>query len=81
MEYKALHTEEEFADVTTWFRERLDRLPKSLRVDQATYIPDLRKTVERYFDFIAQHRGHRRFGGQLDHLFRMRHILQEQGFK
>lgn len=81
MEYKAQHTEEEFEEVIEWFKARLDRLPKDLWMNQATYIPELRVTVERYFDFVHAHHADKRFCGQLNHLFNMREVLQGQGFE
>lgn len=81
MEYKAQHTEEEFQDVIEWFQQRMDTLPKEVWMNKATFIPNLKVTVERYIDFIHTHHADARFGGQLHHLFILRDVLQQQGFE
>ncbi len=43
-----LYTEEELDELIAWFSDK--DLPKSYRIDKATYAPDLRDTLERLFE-------------------------------
>lgn len=45
MEKKDLYTEEELAGLLEWFTGR--DLPESLQIDDATFTPNLRETIER----------------------------------
>lgn len=45
---KNTYTEEEIEELRKWFEGR--QLPKELTLDKATYIPDLKDTLERLLD-------------------------------
>lgn len=79
MEYKRKYTDEEIGDLIAWMEKNLERLPESLQYNQATFIPDLKKTVTNYIDLVRQHKDDPAFNGQVFQFFVMRELLIEQG--
>ena len=79
MEYKRKFTDEEIDDLLAWMKKNLKQMPKSLQFNEATFIPDLKKTVENYLDLVRQHRDDPAFNGQVYQFFVMRDLLIEQG--
>ena len=79
MEYKRNFTDEETDDLIAWMEKNMEQLPESLQYNQATSIPDLKKTVSDYIDLVRQHRNDPAFNGQIYHLFVMRDLLIAQG--
>lgn len=79
MDFKKLYPTEELTELTQWFAERLDRLPPSLRIDEGTYIPNLRKTVEFHLAIVEAHYNNPTYSPQIYLFFRMRDRLREEG--
>lgn len=79
MDYKSIFSKEELKELTDWFKERLDALPESLQVDDATFVNDLRQTVEYYLRLVELYHDKRTFSGQLYLLERIRKKLIELG--
>lgn len=77
MEYKKIYAPEEINELVEWFRARLDKLPKSLRLDKATYIPDFPTTARSFMAIAEMHRENATYGAQIYMLFRMRDKLLE----
>ena len=79
MDYKSIFSKEELKELTDWFKERLDALPESLQVYDATFVRDLRQTVEYYLRLVELYHDKRTFSGQLYLLERIRKKLIELG--
>ena len=72
MDYKSIFSKEELKELTDWFKERLDALPESLHVDDATFVRDLRQSVEYYLRLVELYHDKRTYSGQLYLLERIR---------
>ena len=46
MEKKTIHTNEEILELKTWFDNMAEKLPKTMQIDNCTFSPNLKKTVE-----------------------------------
>ncbi|MCG2650731.1 hypothetical protein JJE64_04845 [Alloprevotella tannerae] len=79
MEYKKLYTEEEIKELAQWFEARYDRLPSSVRIDEATFIPDLRKTAPLLIDMMLYQQEKPAFMGEIHQIFRLRERLIADG--
>ena len=62
MEYKAVYTQEEVAELLEWFEQHSDRLPESMALGVEMNIPDVRKTVEAYSRMARVHGEDRKNG-------------------
>lgn len=80
MEYKKLYDPGEVAELLAWFRQRLDRLPESIRIEQGLYVPDLRRTVPLLIEFAEVCSENPTYSAQLRRFFEIRERLIEQGF-
>lgn len=80
MDYKSIFSKEELKELTDWFKERQDKLPETLQVDDATFVRDLRLTVEFYLRLVELYQDKSAFSGQLYLLERIRKKLIELGF-
>jgi len=78
MEYKKHYTDNELRELTVWYEQNMERLPSSLRVDKATYVPDLGRTVRFYFDIMREHKDNPTYAAQIFLLFKIRKVLEEQ---
>lgn len=79
MEYKKIYSPAELKELTDWFKERMDRLPASFRLDAATFIPDFPATVTTYIEIVDAHKENATYGAQIHMLFRMRDKLLADG--
>lgn len=79
MEYKKIYAPEEIKELLDWFQARLADLPGSLRLDQATFIPDFPATARSFMAIAEQHRENATYGAQIYMLFRMRDKLLADG--
>lgn len=77
MDYKSIFSKEELKELTDWFKERKDKLPETLQVDEATFVKDLRQTVDYYLRLVELYHDKRAFSGQLYLLERIRKKLIE----
>lgn len=77
MEYKKIYAPEELADVVSWAKKNMHRLPESLQLDKATFIPDLKTTMETYIEICEMHHLNPTYGAQIRHIFMMRDKLIE----
>lgn len=80
MEYKKLYDPGEVAELLAWFRQRLDRLPESIRIEEGLYVPDLRRTVPLLIEFAEVCSENPTYSAQLRRFFEIRERLIEQGF-
>lgn len=78
MKYKKHYTDKELRDVVGWFEQNMDRLPQSLHVDKATFLPDLGRTVRFYFDIARDHKDNPTYAAQIFLLFKIRKALEEK---
>ena len=79
MDYKSIFSKEELKELTDWFKERQDKLPETLQADDATFVKDLRQTVDYYLRLVELYHDKRAFSGQLYLLERIRKKLIELG--
>lgn len=79
--YKPQYTEEEVNSLTEWFEERMDRLPKTLRIDKATESKDLPRTVSSYIKLLRSIRMNVANSGYMAHLLFIREKLIEEGLE
>lgn len=79
MKYKRKYTDEEINGLIAWMEKNMEKLPESLQFNQATFIPDLKKTVTNYIDLVKQHKNDPAFNGQVYQFFVMRELLIKQG--
>lgn len=78
MEYKKHYTDEELEELMTWFKTHMDELPESIYIDKATFVKDLKHTVELYFDIVNKLKDNPTYAAQIRHLFLMREaVLRE----
>lgn len=77
--YKKKYMPEDMAELHAWFEQHDAELPKSLQLDKATNITDLKKAVSAYFEVYDIHGSNPTFSGQMHHLFLIRQRLQEMG--
>lgn len=77
MEYRKIYSSQELNELIAWFKQRMDRLPASLQLDAATFIPDFPATVSTYLAIVDAHKENPTYGAQIYMLFRMREKLQE----
>ena len=75
MEYKKIYAPDELADIIKWTKENMHRLPESLQLDAATFIPDLHTTMETYIEICEAHAENPTYGAQIRHIFMMRDKL------
>ena len=75
MEYKKIYSSEELADIINWTKQNMHRLPKTLQLDKACYIPDLPKTMSIYVEICEKHYANETYGAQIRHIFQMREKL------
>ena len=75
MEYKKGYTSEELADIIKWVKENSHRLPESLQLDPATFIPNLHRTIENYIKISEAHYKNPTYNAQIHHLFLVREKL------
>lgn len=77
MEYKKTYSPEELEDIISWTTTNMNRLPKSLQLDKATFIPDLKQTMKNYIEICQVHAENPTYGAQIRHIFMMREKLLE----
>ena len=73
MEYKKLYTEAEIKELAQWFEARY------VRIDEATFIPDLRKTAPLLIDMMLYQQEKPAFMGEIHQVFRLRERLIADG--
>ena len=74
--YKPAYTKQEVDELTRWFEERMDRLPATLQLNEATAASDLPRTVKVHKENISV-----TFSGYMSHLDLIRLRLKEQGLE
>lgn len=77
MEYKKVYSPEELADIVSWARANMHRLPKSLQLGPGLFIPDLHYTMDTYIEICEKLGDNPSYGGQIRQIFMMRERLLE----
>ncbi len=75
MQYKKHFTTEELNEILEWFDTNRNKLPNSLKLDNATYIKDFKRTLQLYYDIAREHRDNPTYSGQIYHLFQMKEAV------
>ena len=78
-----LYTKQEVDELTRWFEERMDRLPATLQLNEATAASDLPRTVKALLAVLKVHKENISvtFSGYMSHLDLIRLRLKEQGLE
>ena len=81
--FKDTYTKEEVDDVIAWFEDKMDKLPKTLRISDSTVSDDLAFTVRSLSNLLRaqQDRLSVNYSGYVAHLMLIRHRLKEQGIE
>lgn len=79
--YQKIYPPHEIQELLQWFTDRLDRLPPSLDMGKRGNIPDLRRTVKLYLEFVVLCHEKPAYSGQILHLFHIREHLEAEGFQ
>lgn len=79
MKYKADYDEAFRDEQIRWFEERMDRMPKSLQIDDATYSEDLKLTINGLIRTLSRNAPSVVFSGYMNTLLHIREKLEEQG--
>ena len=81
--YKPAYTKQEVDELTRWFEERMDRLPATLLLNEATAASDLPRTVKALLSVLKVHKENISvtFSGYMSHLDLIRLRLKEQGLE
>ena len=81
--YKPAYTKQEVDELTRWFEERMDRLPATLQLNEATAASDLPRTVKALLAVLKVHKENISvtFSGYMSHLDLIRLRLKEQGLE
>lgn len=74
--FKPSYTSEEIAELTTWFEERMDKLPKTLQLIDCLSTRDLPRTVRSYIRLLQAPRQNVAFSGYVAQLFLIREALK-----
>ena len=79
--YKPAYTKQD--ELTRWFEERMDRLPATLQLNEATAASDLPRTVKALLAVLKVHKENISvtFSGYMSHLDLIRLRLKEQGLE
>lgn len=79
--FKESYSPEEINDILVWFDDKMDRLPKSLKINISTTSKDLKKTVSSLLMLIKVQQDNNNlsvvFCGYVAHLMLIRHRLKE----
>ena len=79
--YQPVDTVQETDGIIHWFEERMDKLPQSLQLNEATFTANLPRTVDALLKVAKAHRENITvtFSGYVAHLVLIRLRLEEQG--
>ncbi|MCR4921881.1 MAG: hypothetical protein K5945_09315 [Bacteroidaceae bacterium] len=75
--FKPEYKEEEMQELFEWFEQRMDRLPKTMQIDEATSTSDLRRTVVSYIRLLRSMKLTISHSGYVAHLLLIRERLRE----
>ena len=62
-----------------WFEERMDKLPESMHLDAAVYMPDLRLSVTNLIRTLRRNKTNATFSGYMETLLKIREKLEAEG--
>ena len=81
--FKEDYTKEEINEVISWFEDKMDRLPKTLRLNPSTVSNDLAFTVKSLSSLLKaqQERMSVNYSGYVAHLMLIRQKLKEAGIE
>lgn len=68
------YTEEEIKDLINWFKGK--KLPKSIRIDQAIFIPDVERCITLMSEIVIN-KQNRTFESTADMLFKIKDLVEK----
>ena len=81
--WKPAYSRQEVDELTRWFEERMDRLPRTMQLNGSTSTSDLPRTVKALSAVLKAHKEKMpvTFSGYISHLELIRLRLKEQGME
>ncbi len=79
--FKEKYSKEELKEIADWFRERMDKLPMELRINECTKTRNLPYGVKRILALIDRPVLGVDFSGYIAHLFIIREHLKAAGME
>ncbi len=79
--FKTKYSQAELDELFAWFDSRMDRLPESLQVDEATYSVNVRETVSAYIRTIKNCELTVSLNGYVSQLMLIRERLKQEGLE
>lgn len=79
--FKEKYSSDELNELIGWFRERMDKLPSELVINEFTRTENLQKTVTSLIALVNRPKLDVIFSGYVAQLFRIRDVLMEQGME
>lgn len=81
--FKPDFKKEEVEELLAWFEARMDKLPKTMKMDPATETDNLPLTVERLMKVLSRHKSNFSvtFSGYMALLLSIRQRLQDEGME
>lgn len=73
--YKPAYTQDEMKELFEWFEQHKEQLPNDLHYDNATYIPDLRRSVDSMVRCLKGKGINTSLAGQANILFTIRDLV------
>lgn len=74
--FKNSYSDQEYAELFAWFKERMDRLPQSLQIIDCASTDDLRMTVTSYIRLISNSKQNISNSGYTAQLLTIREALR-----
>lgn len=79
--FKEKYSKEELKEVVDWFKERMDKLPMALRLNECTKTKNLPKAVDKLMALTERPNLDVCFSGYMSQLFIIRELLREKGME
>ena len=79
--YKKNYTEAFRDEQLKWFEERMDKLPQSMQIDEATHSPNLPLTVRHLMLTLKSNAPSVTFAGYMETLLKIKDKLKTEGIK
>ncbi len=79
--FKEKYSKEELAEVVSWYKERMDKLPMRFRLNECTKTKNLPKVIDKLIALTERPRLDVCFSGYMSQLFIIRERLKEEGME
>jgi hypothetical protein len=79
--FKPKYSLEEIRELVTWFKDRMDKLPETLVLDECSKTDNLQKTVKAFIALLDRDKINPFWSGYISHFLLIRERLREQGIE